>query len=74
MITNTCKHGLRELSRRVLIRQLSRVCPGAGGAQLVGPGARRAKHVGAKLPAEDLPNALNTSDLRNIGLGWGFVE
>ena len=74
MITNTCKHGLRELSRRVLIRQLSWVRPGAGGAQLVGPGARRAKHVGAKLPAEDLPNALNTSDLRNIGLGWGFVE
>ena len=61
-MTDTCKHRLSKLSRRLLIRQLSRcVVPGAAGAKLVRPGTR-----GAKLPAEDLPHTFHTSNLDSI--------
>ena len=56
---STCKHGLRQLGRRLLIRQLARrVSPGSRGAELVGPGAR-----GSKLTTKDLADAFNTGDL-----------
>ena len=56
---STCKHGLRQLGRRLLIRQLaSRVAPGSRGAELVRPGAR-----GSKLTTKDLADAFNTGDL-----------
>ena len=59
---STCKHGLRQLGGRLLIRQLaSRVPPGSRGAELVGPGARC-----SKLTTKDLADALNAGDLKLI--------
>ena len=61
-LTNTCKHRLRELSRRLLVRQLSRcMVPGAASAELVRPGAGR-----AQLAAKDLTDALHTSNLDGV--------
>ena len=59
---STCKHGLGQLGRGLLIRELaSRVAPGSSGAELVRPGARS-----AQLPAKDLSDALHTSNLDRI--------